>query len=403
MTEDLKQNLPISLQDELEKNLSAGEQVVISLPGAFGEAFALTDKRALVIRELDSRSGYQVFSYANGRINGAEAVSSGTGGYIELRLAEPVSQADMARVYFPSYELSKFTAAAEHIRALSAEQPDQPARPRAVSTETPADGCQACGEPILAGDTFCSKCGRQVMIICSICSARSPAGSDYCTRCGSKMVEFDPNCPRCGGRIQWAASFCSDCGSIVDHRCAACGSMFARDWKYCVSCGRELGSDKVDAGTARSMRARLDGIRDSMQGRASTESSDDETDSPDTDATAEELNARGRELFDSDHVDEAIHAFERAASLDPSNPSYHCNLAVAYDEADRDEEALEEYERTLELDPNDLTALLSLGYMYSERDDFERARSTWSKILAIAPDSAEAQEVRNNIKHQEQL
>ena len=378
--------------------------MVISLPGTFGEAFALTDRRALVIRELESRSGYQVFSYAMDRINGAEAVSSGTGGYIELKLAEPVSQADTARVCFASYELGKFELAAERVCELAASQPDEPTPPETVPSDAPPLACQGCGAPTSDRDAFCSKCGRQMMMICSVCSARSPAGSDYCTYCGSHMAEFVPSCPKCGSRIQFGASFCSECGSMIAHRCVACGAMIAPHWKYCPGCGRLLGSDKVDAGTARSMRTRLKGIRDSLRGQgAEGEPADSQPPSPAADLTAEQHNSRGRELFDGERVEEAMREFEVAASLDPSNPSYHCNLAVAYDESGRDEDALEEYERALELDPNDLTALLSLGYMYSERDDFEKARSTWSKILTIAPDSAEAQEVRGNIKHQEQL
>lgn len=377
---------------------------MISLPGSFGEGFALTDRRALVIRELDSGSGFEVFSYAVGRINGAEAVSSGTGGYIELKLDEPVSQADTARVYFPSYELSKFKSAAQRVSELVASQPDEPAPAEAGPTRAAQLACQGCGAPASDRDTFCSKCGRQMMIICSVCSARSPVGSEHCTHCGSQMVEFVPSCPKCGCRIQSGASFCSECGSIIAQRCALCGSMIVPDWKYCVGCGRQLGSDRVDAGAARSMQTRLRHIRDSLRGQGAAPPAEGRSASSDAaDRTAEQHNARGRELFENEQIQQAVREFEVAASLDPSNPSYHCNLAVAYDEAGRDEDALEEYERTLELDPDDLTALLSLGYMYSEQDDFEKARATWSKILVIAPDSAEAQEVRGNIKHQDQL
>ena len=85
------------------------------------------------------------------------------------------------------------------------------------------------------------------------------------------------------------------------------------------------------------------------------------------------------------------------------NATYHCNLAVALDEADRDEEALIEYEKTLQLDPNDLTALLSLGYMYNENFEMEKAQEVWQRVLNVAPDSAEAQEVRDNLRHQEEL
>ena len=89
--------------------------------------------------------------------------------------------------------------------------------------------------------------------------------------------------------------------------------------------------------------------------------------------------------------------------MEPENAGYHCNLAVAYDECDRDAEALVEYQKTLQLKPDDLTALLYLGYMYSENDEFDKAQQYWGQILRIAPDSAEAQEVQQNLRHQGEL
>jgi Flp pilus assembly protein TadD len=114
-------------------------------------------------------------------------------------------------------------------------------------------------------------------------------------------------------------------------------------------------------------------------------------------------NQKGRELFESGDLEEAISEFKNAIILDPENASYHCNLAIAYDENEQDAEALAEYLKAIALDPNDLQALLSLGYMYSEDDETEKANEVWNRILEIAPASAEAQEVKENMRHQEEL
>lgn len=402
-TANLKLDLPISLDDELEKALSAGEEVLISLPGSFGEAFVVTDRRALVIRERDNGAQFDVYSRVLTGITGVQATSSRTGGCIELALREPPPDQDHARVYFPSYEMKKFQSAAEYVTDLleSLPQPVEAAPvPEALSSGKPT--CPECQASVSDRDTFCPNCGRRLLAICSVCSAGSPSGSDYCTRCGSKMVEFGPICEKCGGRIHWGAAFCSDCGSLIAQRCAACGSMIAPGREYCTACGRQLGSDRVDAGVARSMSTRLRSARESVMDSAEAGASEP-VDSPRALSPAEQHNTRGRELFEDEQIEDAIVEFEEAVRQEPSNASYRCNLAVAYDEAGRDDDALKEYKQAIKLDPEDLTALLSLGYLYSEKEDFENARATWSKILVIAPDSAEAQEARDNIKNQEML
>jgi Flp pilus assembly protein TadD len=119
--------------------------------------------------------------------------------------------------------------------------------------------------------------------------------------------------------------------------------------------------------------------------------------SPPPNITAEQHNQRGRELFDSEDLEGAIREFQLAVEADPGNASYHCNLAVAYDEHEQDTEALAEYENTLRLDANDLTALLSLGYMYNENEEVDKAKESWNRVIQIAPDTAEAQEAQTNL------
>jgi Flp pilus assembly protein TadD len=114
-------------------------------------------------------------------------------------------------------------------------------------------------------------------------------------------------------------------------------------------------------------------------------------------------NASGATLFDQEKVEEAIEEFRRAVMLDPDNGSYHCNLAVAYDEADQDDDARREYERALELNPNDTTALLYLGYLLNEKDEHERAAELWRRLAQLAPGTPDAEEAEQNLRAQEAL
>ncbi len=92
--------------------------------------------------------------------------------------------------------------------------------------------------------------------------------------------------------------------------------------------------------------------------------------------TAEEHNRRGQKSFENDDIEGAIREFESAVKMAPDNPSYHCNLAVAYDENEQDDLALAEYEKTLGIDPDDVTALLSLGYCITKTTSPPRPRKS---------------------------
>jgi Tfp pilus assembly protein PilF len=177
-------------------------------------------------------------------------------------------------------------------------------------------------------------------------------------------------------------------------------------WKHCANCGRLLGSDRLDPRAAMNAQRRLQEMRASEAERDQPIKTVPETHS-DVSAVstfvAEDYNRRGLKFFEEGDLEQAVREFKTAVEIEPENTSYHCNLAVAYDENDEDELAFAEYFKTLELDPKDLTALLSLGYMYNEHDERDKAEEVWNKVLAIAPDSPEAQEVRENLRHQDQL
>ncbi len=412
----LKRDLSMLLSQELESQLMPGETVMVSLPGSFGEALAVTDRRAFVIRDCDSGPGCTVNAHPLIGVTGAEAAASGTGGYIELKLTQAVTNPDEARVYFPTYDLEKFRQAAEFIsqkvvagvsdtRGGGSENPPTNRLAGGVS-DAVAKACSQCGTAVEDTWAFCIQCGTQLRALCEHCGAPTPKGSKFCRQCGVQMTESSVECAKCGARVAGWYTYCTQCGSLRQTSCVACGARIIADYRHCGNCGRLLGSDRLDAGAARAAQRRLQEMRTANQEVATNSRTEDEEYHPPVIAqnlSAEEHNQRGRELFEDEDIDAAIEEFRRAAAMQPDNASYHCNLAVALDENEEDDEALSEYETTLRLDPKDLTALLSLGYMYNEGGVAETAQKYWNRVLEIAPDSPEAQEVRDNLRHQENL
>lgn len=390
LIQGLKQDISMKLQDELSKQLMNGENIVISLPGSMGEAFVCTDKRAFVIREASPDSPKCVaFVYPFTDIKSADISSSISGGYLELKTFSGVNEADNARVYFPSYDKNKFEAAADYIKNRPAESTKQMAEPS-------GNKCIKCGAINQEGYPFCSNCGNQLLSICSNCGGSVPYGAKYCRNCGMEMAESHTQCASCGGRVLRFMEFCPHCGALLMKRCASCNATIVEGWAFCTSCGREIGSSYIDARAGR-LRERID----SSEGRKRDY---DAAISGSSQATnAEGHNKHGQELFEGGNLDAAIDEFKAAVAMDQNNASYHCNLAIAYDENEQDDLALIEYEKTLELDPNDVNALLSLGYMYNEREDKEKAEAVWNRVLSVAPESAEAQEVKENLKYNKQL
>lgn len=401
---ELKRDISPGLLSDLSKELLPAETILISLPGSFGEALVVSDKRAIVVRERASAlvPMSDVFAYPLGQVTGAIAITSGAGGYIELRLAETVSDPDSARVYFPLQEEAGFKAVADYLSKLSARPPK--ATPASAAAGAPVSGtCPNCGAGLDNDDAFCSQCGTPVRARCLMCGSANPIGAKYCTGCGRDFIEFTPICPKCGARILRGMQFCPECGSNQRPVCIGCGTALMPDWKHCASCGRLLGSDRMDPSTQRAAQRMAQGIKELESQRQPAAEADSETQAPPAADSPEGHNKRGTELCDSEDYENAIREFQAAIAIDPDKAAYHCNLAVAFDGADRDAEALAEYQRTLQLAPDDLTALLYLGYMYSENDQFDKAQEVWQQILRVAPDSAEAQEVQQNLRHQSEL
>jgi tetratricopeptide (TPR) repeat protein len=394
---DLTRDISTSLSRELETQFTPGESVVISLPGSVGEALVVTDRRVFILREriMGLDPVVDVFAYPLGVVQGARALSSESGGYIELKLAEPASNADSARVYFPPYDEAGFKAAAEYLSRT-------PAAPLQAATTASSVGgaCPACQSEVEEHAVFCGQCGAAVRSICLSCGSSAPIGSKYCLYCGKEFIEYAAACAKCGARVLRSMAFCTQCGSIQRPNCAGCGTPVMPDWKYCAGCGRVLDSNRVDP---RAVASTLQGIKQWAAQRQPMPETDADAEAPAPPNSAEAHNQHGKEHFNNEDYESAAREFGIAVTMEPNNGSYHCNLGLALDELDRDSEAVTEYQRALELNPNDLAALLYMGYMHSENDEPDKAQQVWQRILAIAPDSAEAQEVKQNLSHQAEL
>lgn len=396
---DLKRDISTALNHELENHLTPGESVLISLPGSVGEALAVTDRQVFVLREriMGLDPVVDAFAYPLGAVQGAKASSSESGGYIELKLAEAASDADSTRVYFPPYDEAGFKAAAEYLsrmRAALLQSASSAASPPVSGT------CPKCQSKLEQHAVFCGQCGTAVRSICVACGSSSPIGSNYCLYCGKDFIEYAAACAKCGARVLRSMAFCTQCGSIQRPNCLGCGTPVMPDWKYCAGCGRLLDSSRADP---RAIASTLQGLKQRAAERQPAPEPDADTEAPAPPNSAEAHNQQGKEHFNAEDYEPAAREFGIAVTMEPNNGSYHCNLALALDELDRDSEALAEYQRALELNPNDLAALLYMGYMHSEHDEQDKAQQAWQRILAIAPDSAEAQEVKQNLTHQNEL
>jgi len=249
--------------------------------------------------------------------------------------------------------------------------------------------CTKCGAETRPNKPYCTKCGNKVVDTCGECGSILVTGDAFCSGCGSKNTGRDLGCPSCKTPTKYRnQTFCTECGMLLIMQCASCGAPIDAQWNHCAHCGRKLDSDRVDIRTATRVKERMANVSDLSQSQGDS---------------AEDHNKKGLDLFQNEEYASAIEEFRSAVQIDPDNPSYHCNLAVALDEDDQDEEALREYEVTLQLDPADTTALLSLGYMYSENEESEKAQQMWNRVIQLAPGTAEAKEASDNLSHQTEI
>ena len=91
-------------------------------------------------------------------------------------------------------------------------------------------------------------------------------------------------------------------------------------------------------------------------------------------------------------LDDAINAYQVAATLEPSNLYLQNNLANLLHAGGRFEEALHHYRAILRIDPALPDVWLNLGVVYANMDSTEAAKSAWKRVLRHRPGDATATE-----------
>lgn len=388
--------LPVSIENTVRKAMAQGEQMCVALPGAMGEALVVTDRRVVVARENSSGNTIEIFSHPLARVTGSTIGSTGTGGSLAVAVAG-VAPEDQRTVYFPAEKMTDFQKASAKIDGLLSS-----AQPPAAATVASASECPSCRSGIRERDVFCSVCGEKLRDICQVCGGEMRITAAFCPHCGSPAVATLFDCPACGGRVNSTVmSNCVHCGVSLLPKCVACGTYLVPGWTRCRYCGRTIGSN--EGATGADFRSAIQRSREEQPRSPEPDQTQAQTTPASETDTAAAHNAKGAQLFDEERMEEAVEEFRRAVMLAPDNASYHCNLAVAYDETDQDDDARREYERTLELNPNDTTAMLYIGYMLNENDQPERAAELWRRLIQVAPGTPEAEEAQQNLRAQEAL
>lgn len=88
---------------------------------------------------------------------------------------------------------------------------------------------------------------------------------------------------------------------------------------------------------------------------------------------------------------DAIEPFKKAVALKPDSPEYHYNLARAYQLAKNYPKAVNLYRETVGLDPNHAVAYMRLGELYGrEEERLPEAIEMLKKSISLDPDLSEA-------------
>ncbi len=85
------------------------------------------------------------------------------------------------------------------------------------------------------------------------------------------------------------------------------------------------------------------------------------------------------------NIDQAVSAYQRAASLSPKSEFLWNNLGQLLARNDRNEEAIIAYKKALACSPDDFLSWDGAGHVYTKFGDYQNAISAFEKALEIAP------------------
>jgi membrane protease subunit (stomatin/prohibitin family) len=75
------------------------------------------------------------------------------------------------------------------------QPPEPPPQPQPQPQPSTQNLCPNCGQPVVAGATFCQNCGTR------LAPEQKPAPGHYCMYCGAELREGAMFCPKCGQSV----------------------------------------------------------------------------------------------------------------------------------------------------------------------------------------------------------
>lgn len=111
--------------------------------------------------------------------------------------------------------------------------------------------------------------------------------------------------------------------------------------------------------------------------------------SPERKDEAESLKNDGNRLMKEEKYQEALNVYNKAISLDATNPVFYCNRAAAFSRLGDYYRAAEDCKMSLKYDPNYSKAYGRLGLAYSKMNKHESALQAYESALAIEPDNVD--------------
>lgn len=248
------------------------------------------------------------------------------------------------------------------------------------SPHAPRD-CPECAASIPLEGCWCPQCGRQVHAPCWSCTRPLEPGAAFCAYCGTRATEpAVVQCAACRAVLPPGAGYCVACGAQARIVCDECDRPLRREWLFCPACGGQPSSGDGD-----------------------DEEPGDFTRSAPVTVTAQSLNDAGIRAYEAENYHEAARLFREAIAADGENSRYWTNLGVACGEIGDEIQALGAYRRAVELNPGELSAYLHMGSLFMSGERTAEAREMWETVIRQAPDSEEASEARDCLKHAEEL
>jgi tetratricopeptide (TPR) repeat protein len=98
----------------------------------------------------------------------------------------------------------------------------------------------------------------------------------------------------------------------------------------------------------------------------------------------------GMILLDKRQLEDALMAFQRAASLDPSDPDAYAHQGIILDEMGRFDEAMAMFRKTLQLDPKYVSAINNWSITLFKMGDLDGAIAKTRQVIQTNPTYADA-------------